>query len=141
MKFPRRARLLRNPFEATAYAAVFFLLVIFVSLSSRLYTPGVKISLPEADHQPGTDRPTVTVAMDESGRYFFQNQIIEDAALKNRLTTAAKQSPEALTLVILMDKAARFENVLRLQMLARDAGIPEALIATSPRANPAPARP
>lgn len=141
MKFPRRTRLLRNPFDATAYAAVFFLLVIFVSLNSRLYTPGVKINLPVADNQPGTDQPTVKVAMDEGGRYFFENQIIEPDALKSRLATAAKESSEPLTLVILMDKAVRFENVLRLQLLARDAGILEALVATLPSANVAPARP
>ena len=141
MKFPRRTRLLRNPFDATAYAAVFFLLVIFVSLGSRTYTPGVKINLPVADDQPGTDKPTITVAMDENGRCFFQNQIIEDHTLQNRLRTAAKDSPEPLTLVILMDRAVRFENVLRLQMLARDAGILDALVATSPRAGTPPARP
>ena len=84
MKFPRRTRLLRNPFDATAYAAVFFLLVIFVSLGSRTYTPGVKINLPVADNQPGTDKPTITVAMDENGRCFFQNQIIEDHACKGK---------------------------------------------------------
>lgn len=141
MKFPRRTRLLRNPFDATAYAAVFFLMVIFVSLGSRLYTPGVKINLPTASDQPGTDRPTITVAMDEHGRYYYQNQIIESDALKERLTAAAKASPEPLTLMILMDKAVRFENLLGLQLLARDAGIPEALVATLPRANPALARP
>lgn len=141
MKFPRRTRLLRNPFDATAYAAVFFLMVIFVSLGSRLYTPGVKINLPTADNQPGTDQPTITVAMDETGRYYYQNQLIEPALLKNNFSEAAKQSPEPLTLVILTDKAVSFEAVLQLQLLARDAGISAAMIATAPRANAAPARP
>jgi biopolymer transport protein ExbD len=133
MKFPRRTRLLRNPFDATAYAAVFFLMVIFVSLGSRLYTPGVKITLPSASDQPGTDQPTVIVAMDQAGRYFFQNQIIEADALRNQLLTAARQAPEPLTLVIMMDETVRFENVLRLQLLAREAGIGDAMIATQPR--------
>jgi biopolymer transport protein ExbD len=137
MKFPRRTRLLRNPFDATAYAAVFFLMVIFVSLGSRLYTPGVKITLPTAADQPGTDQPTVIVAMDQTGRYFFRNQPIEAGALRNQLHTAARQSPDPLTLVIMMDEAVRFENVLRLQLLARDAGIGDAMIATRPRAGAA----
>lgn len=141
MKFPRRTRLLRNPFDATAYAAVFFLLIMFISMGSRLFTPGVRINLPVADNQPGTDRPTVKVAMDENGRYFFEHQLIEAATLNERLKSAVKESPTPLTLVIYMDKAVRFENVLALQLLARDAGIPDALIATSPRANPMPARP
>ena len=85
MKFPRRAKLLRNPLDATAYAGVFFLLVLFVAFGSRLYTPGVKIVLPTADNLPGTDKPTVTVAMDQSGRFYFQNQIVEESALKIQL--------------------------------------------------------
>ena len=141
MKFPRRTRLLRNPFDATAYAAVFFLMVIFVSLGSRLYTPGVKINLPTAANQPGTDKPSITVAMDEHGRYYFQNRMVEAAALKNSFTAAAKQSPEPLTLVILMDKAVQFEDLLQLQLLARDAGISEALVATLPTANASLVRP
>jgi biopolymer transport protein ExbD len=133
MKFPRRTRLLRNPFDATAYAAVFFLLVIFVSLSSRLYTPGVKISLPTASDLPGTDKPTVTVALDEFGRYYYQNQMIEAAELQAQLREASTNSPEPLTLVILADEAVRYKDLQRLQMLARDAGINEAIGANAPQ--------
>ncbi len=141
MKFPRRTRLLRNPFDATAYAAVFFLMVIFLSLGSRLYTPGVSIDLPRAADQAGTDAPTIWVAMDESGRYYFDNQNIEPAALRTRLTAIATQAPAPLTLVILMDKSVRFEDLLQLQSLAREAGITETLVATQPKANQLSAQP
>jgi biopolymer transport protein ExbD len=141
MKFPRRTRLLRNPFDATAYAAVFFLLVIFVSLSSRLYTPGVKISLPTASDLPGTDKPTVTVALDEFGRYYYQNQMIEAAALQAQLREASTNSPEPLTLVILADESVRYKDLKRLQMLARDAGIIDLSEAHAPQLFTAPAQP
>jgi biopolymer transport protein ExbD len=140
MKFPRRARLLRNPFDATAYAAVFFLLVIFVSLSSRLYTPGVKINLPLAEDLPGTPNAPIYVALDEFGRYYYQNQVIEEAPLKAELRTAQTNSTEPLTLVILMDQSVRYKNLHRLQMLAREAGINDSLVATTPP-EPAPAQP
>ncbi len=141
MKFPRRAKLFRNPFDMTAYAAVFFLMVIFLVLGGQRYTPGVKIELPVAGDLPGTDQPTVTVAMDESGRYYFQNQIIEEAALRVQFANAAASSKEPLTLVIQADRAVRQENLVRLALLARDAGIREALLATLPRAVAVPARP
>jgi biopolymer transport protein ExbD len=134
MKFPRRTRLLRNPFEATAYASVFFLLVLFLSLGSRLYTPGVRIHLPEVADLPGTDRPTITVAMDANGQYYFHNQVSTAAQLKQHLAQAVTQAPEPLTLVIMMDKTVRFEAVLGLQLLAREAGLTEVLIATTPPA-------
>jgi len=132
MRFPRRTRLLRNPFDATAYAAVFFLMVIFLSLGSRLYTPGVKIDLPVAADQPGTDQPSVVVAMDELGRYYYQNRMMDETELKSRFSLAARQSPEPLTLMIMMDKRARVEDLLQLQKLAREVGIQDAAIATLP---------
>jgi len=141
MKFRRRARLPRTPFDVTAYAAVFFLMVLMLLLSTRSYTPGVKLKLPVADDLPGTDQPTVTVAMDESGRYYFDSQLIEEAALRAQLSNAAAQSTEPLTLVIQADKAVRLESLLRLTLLAREAGIRDALQATLPRAVAPPARP
>ena len=134
MKFPRRAKLFRNPFDMTAYAAVFFLMVIFLVLGAQRYTPGVKIELPVAEDLPGTDKPTVTVAMDEQGRYYYLSQIIEEAALKAQFTNAVATTSEPLTLVIEADKAVRHEHLMRLALLARDAGIHEALLATLPRA-------
>lgn len=141
MKFPRRAKLLRNPFDVTAYAGVFFLMVMFLMLGSRFYTPGVKIELPVAGDLPGTDRPTLTVALDESGRYYFQNQRIEEAALQAQFTNAAAQSPEPLTLVIQADKSVRQESLVRLALLARDAGLRDALLAIQPREAAPPTRP
>jgi len=141
MKFPRRAKLFRNPFDMTAYAAVFFLMVIFLVLGAQRYTPGVKIELPMAGDLPGTDRPTVTVAVDESGRCYFQNQIIEEAALQAQFTNAVASSTEALTLVIQADKAVRQEKLVRLALLARDAGIRQALLATLPSTVAAPTHP
>lgn len=132
MKFPRRTRLLRNPFEATAYASVFFLLVLFLSLGSRLYTPGVRINLPQAADLPGTDQPTITVALDQNGQRYFQNQVIDAPTLRQRLTEAVRKSPDPLTLVIMMDQATRFEDILKLQLLAREAGLVETLVATRP---------
>lgn len=141
MKFPRRAKLFRNPFDMTAYAAVFFLMVIFLVLGAQRYTPGVKIVLPVADDLPGTDNLTVKVAMDENGRYYYQSQIIDEAQLKTQFTNAVADSAAPLTLVIEADKAVRQENLMRLVLLARDAGIREALLATLPRAVATPARP
>ena len=140
MKFPRRAKLFRNPFDMTAYAAVFFLMVIFLVLGAQHYTPGVRIELPVASELPGTEKPTLTVAMDESGFYYFQNQIIDEAALKAQFTNAVSASTEPLILVIQADRAVRQERVVRLALLAHDAGIHEALLATLPRSSAFPTR-
>ena len=138
MKFPRNARMLRSQLDVAPFASVFFLLVIFVMLGSLVYTPGVRIQLPVADDLPGTDKPTVTVAVDASGRLYFLYQSIEESELANRLRQAAASAPEPLTLVIQADKDVKQADLVRLSLLARDAGITNGLLATLPRLIAAP---
>ena len=134
MKFPRNARLLRSQLDVAPFASVFFLLVIFMMLASLIYTPGARIALqlPRAHGLPGTDKAPVAVAIDADGRLYYQNQWIEEDALRRRLQEAARKSPEPLTLIVEADKSVSYERLMRLTLLARDAGIPEALLATLP---------
>lgn len=133
MKFPRNARIFRGQLDAAPFAAVFFLLVIFMMLGSLLYTPGVHIQLPAGDNLAGTDQPTVKVAIDANGRLFFENQIIDQEQLRIRLRQAAKAAAEPLTLLILADKAATYDMAVQLALVARDANITNAILATLPR--------
>ena len=133
MKFPRNARIFRGQLDAAPFAAVFFLLVIFLMLSTLVYTPGVPLRLPVAGNLPGTDRPTVAVAIDAAGRLYYENQIIEEAQLRTRLRQAVKDSAEPLTLLVEADKAATHDMLMHITLLARDAGISEAWLATLPR--------
>lgn len=133
MKFPRNARITKGSLEAAPWAAVMFLLVIFIMLGGLLYTPGVRIQLPVAQDLPGTDKPTITVAVDAAGRLFFQNQLVTDESrLVARLSEFAQAAPEKPTLVVQADKGVSYENLVRLTQLARAAGIEEALLATLP---------
>jgi biopolymer transport protein ExbD len=141
MKFPRNAKILRSPFEMAPFAAVFFLLVIFLLLAALLPTPGIPLQLPITNDLPGVDKPTVAMAMDASGRFYFANQIVSEAELKSRLAAAGKKSRVPLTLVIHADKTVTEDQLIHLALLARDAGIQSALLATLPGAASASARP
>jgi biopolymer transport protein ExbD len=134
MKFARNARLLRSQLDAAPFASVFFLLVIFMMLGSLLYTPGARLELqlPQGTGLPGTDKPTVSVAIDADGRLYYESQWIEEKALRSRLHEVARKSSEPLTLVVRADSAVSYGRLMRLTLLARDAGIPEALLATLP---------
>jgi biopolymer transport protein ExbD len=139
VKFPRNARIFRGQLDAAPFALLFFLLILFLMVASLLYTPGVALRLPTAEELPGTDRPTVAVAVDGAGRLYFENQGIQEKDLRARLTEAAKQAPEPLTLIVLADKAVNYETLMRLNLLARDAGITNSLLAALPRPlNPQP---
>ena len=140
MKFPRNASIFRGQLDTAPFAAVFFLLVIFMMLSSLVYTPGARLELqlPRANGLPGTDKPSVAVAVDADGRLYYENQWIEESELRRRLQEVVRKSAEPLTLVVQADKAVSYEMFLRLALLAREAGISEALLATMPRPYAAP---
>lgn len=135
MKFPRNTRLLRSPFDVAPFAAVFFLLVIFLLLGALLPVQGLRVQLqpPTANDLPGLNNPTVAVAIDSSGRLYFANQIVSESELKSNLARAVKKSHEPLTLVVHADKAVTYEELVRLTLLARNVGIQNALLATLPR--------
>ena len=141
MKFPRNSRLLRSSFDMAPFAAVLFLLVIFLMLGAFLPTSGLPLRLPVANDLPGTDQPTVAVAVDARGRFYFANQIVAEDKLKSALKAAAQKSHAPLTLVIHADKAVTYDQLIHLALLARDAGIQNALLATLPRVVTSPTAP
>jgi biopolymer transport protein ExbD len=83
----------------------------------------------------------VAVAVDSSNRLYFENQIVSETQLNSSLSSAVKNSRDPLTLVIQADKTVTYEQLVRLTMLARDAGITNVLLATLPRVVSAPGQP
>ena len=143
MKFPRHSRLLRGPFDMAPFAAVLFLLVIFMMLGALVPTPGLPLRLPVADNLPGTDKPVVTVVVYANGRFYFANQMVTRDKLKSALKTAVQKSREPLTLVIQADKAVTYDQLVHLALLARepDIGITNLLLATRSSVVTPPAKP
>lgn len=145
MRFPRHARIFKGQLDAAPFAGVFFLALIFITFSSHLvFTPGVRVELPEADGLPGTANPTVQVVVAPGGQFYFENQLLSEAELQSRLRVAverARARGAQLTLVILADKLTPSEVTFRLAELAREVGIRELLQATKPRASGAVPKP
>ena len=101
----------------------------------------MRVELPVADGLPGTANPTLSVVVDRSGQFYFENQVVTEADLKGRLRTAAdkaKSRGAQLTLVVLADMLTPNAVLFQLGELAREAGIRELLQATRPRTTPAP---
>src|SRR5690349_13707200 len=133
MKFPRNARIFRGRLDAAPFAVVFFLLAMFLLLSTLVYTPGVRVQLPVANDLPGLDKPTVSVAVDRNGQFYFENEWIQhESDLKNKLRKAVSESREPLALVVKADEDVSYKMLIHLTLLARDAGVSEALLATQP---------
>lgn len=134
MKFPRNARIFRGHLDMAPYAGVFFLLLIFLLLSKMVYTPGVRVQLPVAHDLPGTDLPSVSVAIDSSGHLYYRNQLVDTNQLLEGLRKAVQDSGEPLTLIVQADKNVSYEMLVRLTLLAREAKITQAWMATLPQA-------
>jgi biopolymer transport protein ExbD len=137
MRYPRNAKIFRGQLDAAPFAGVFFSLLLFILLNSTLvFTPGVRINLAQADDLPGVANPSLVVALNAAGGYYFRNRGITEGALREELkgaVLAAKSSNEELVLVALLDQDVSSQAIVRLAELAREAGIANLLQATRPR--------
>lgn len=139
MRFPHNVRIFRGQLDAAPFLGVFFLLIIFLLLNSALvFTPGVPITLPDGVNLPGTDKPTAVIAVDAGGNFYFENQLCDEAKLRERLQSAVNRAAEPITLVVQADKATTMEVMVRLSLLARSLGIREVLQAVRPSVIPVP---
>jgi biopolymer transport protein ExbD len=145
MKFPRNVRILRSQFDVAPFAAVFFVLLIFLLLGGLLPIPGLHLSLapPPAGDLPGVGGPSVAMAVDAGGRLYFENQIVSEPVLATSLRAAARGAGAPLTLVIHADQHVSYAQLAHLALLARnrDIGITNILLATLPSADAPAAKP
>ena len=132
MKFPRNAKIIRSHFDVAPFAAVFFVLLIFLMLAGLLPTAGIPLRPPEARDLPGTDQATIAMAVDANGNLYYQNQIVTERVLANNLMVATNTIHAPITLVIHADKTVSYETLAHLSLLARECGITNALLATLP---------
>jgi biopolymer transport protein ExbD len=139
MRLPRNAKIFRGQLDAAPFACVSFLLLMFLVLQSKLvFTPSIRVDLPEVPVDlPGTASPTVVVAIDRSGQIYYESQVVTDLAdLRSRLRAAVQHSQGPLTLEVQADKSATFEVTNPVLSLAAEAGFREARFAVRPRPEP-----
>lgn len=133
MKFPRQYKPFRGSFDFAPYMGVFFLFIIFVVLqSSVVYQPGVQVDLPRAEGLPGIEGPVLVAVVDATGQIFYDNQVIEEKALQTALRSELRRVGQGATLIIQADGSVKYDQLLRLSTLAREAGVQKALLATRP---------
>jgi biopolymer transport protein ExbD len=139
MRFPRSIKPFRGQLEIAPFISVAFLISILLMFGSSLvFTPGIPVHLPETAELPGASNPTITVAVDAGGHLYYENQITDEAHLREKLVAAVDQSKEPVTLVLQMDEQAAHGVSVRLGLLAREAGIKDLLYGTRQQTAPTP---
>lgn len=140
MKFPRNAKILRSHFDVAPFAALFFLLLIFLLFGTLMPMAGIPLNPPTAADLPGVDTPSVAVAVDANGNLYYENQIVTEPVFINGLMVATNTVHVPLTLIIHADKSVSYDTLVHLTLLARDHGITNAVLATLPSIETMPPR-
>ena len=142
MKFPRNSKILRSQFDVAPFAIVFFLVLIFLLLSALMPVPGLHVQLnpPGSENLPGVDSRTVAMAVDSTGRLFYQNEPVNEGQRKSSLHAAVVGAHGPLTLVIHADRAVTYDQLAHLALVVRNqpVGITNILLATLPRVTDVP---
>ncbi|UTH76074.1 biopolymer transporter ExbD [Chromobacterium sp. IIBBL 290-4] len=107
------------------------LLVVFI-ITTPLLTNAVKVDLPQAQAAQHQDKPEqIRLVIDASGKLFWNDQPVAEAALAQRFQAAASANPD-VELHLSADKAVRYEIVAKALAAAQQNGIAKLGFVTTP---------
>ncbi|MCA1791552.1 MAG: biopolymer transporter ExbD [Thioalkalivibrio sp.] len=110
------------------------LLVIFI-VTAPVITHSVQMELPRASSAPSHETvDSVTLALDASGRLFWDNQPLAEDDLFARLNEAVAANPE-LAVYLRADRDTSYEVLARIMADARRAGVARLAFVSQPEAN------
>jgi biopolymer transport protein ExbD len=111
---------------------VMLVLLIVFMITAPLLTHAVKIDLPAAASQASNEKPeTVTLAIDGTGKMFWNDQPIADGELANRLSAAAAATVQP-ELHLRADRETRYQKLAEVMSAAKTAGIQKIGFVTVP---------
>jgi biopolymer transport protein ExbD len=111
--------------NVTPLVDVMLVLLIIFMITAPLMSHRIKIDLPKANpnvKEEAATVPPLDVAIQEDGTYYLDDQEVSEAAMKDRLATAANLSPQP-ELQIRADRTSQYKVVRKLLGDAKDAGM------------------
>ncbi|MDM7949623.1 biopolymer transporter ExbD [Hydrogenophaga sp.] len=108
------------------------LLIIFI-ITVPVIKHAVNVDLPRANNEKLLDKTqNVRLTVDADGTYFWNDELLTDAAFEQRLSAAAIQQPQP-ELHIRGDRAVRYERVAQALAAAQRAGVQKIGFVTEPQ--------
>ncbi|MBA2564809.1 MAG: ExbD/TolR family protein [Gemmatimonadetes bacterium] len=110
--------------NVTPMVDVMLVLLIIFMVVTPLITAGFKAQLPQGEHlksRPEEDT-RVVLGIDETGNYFLNKRPIARETALNLLTAEFNSRPQDKVLYVKADKNLKYQEVLDVMDLARDAG-------------------
>lgn len=132
MRFPVTVKPFTGQWDVAAWTGTLMLVMLFILLLPLVPTPGVRLELPAAADLPGLDEAVLPVAVDRDSRFYFRNQVVDEAVLLQRLKEEAGRFHSPPALLVHADRRTPYETLVRLSALARQAGLTRALLVTQP---------
>ncbi len=112
-----------NEINMTPLVDVMLVLLIIFIITVPVMKHAVNIDLPRETTQREETKPeTISLSVDASGSYYWNQEKIDDATLESRLTAASAQ-PQPPDLHIRADKDVRYERVAGAMAAATRAGV------------------
>ena len=137
IRFQRTTRLIRGQFDLAPFMCVTFALLFFMLFGGYLMLPrGTVLNLPEsgASPRPWSLGGYLVIAVDSREQVYFENQVIDPAALKQKLLAKAAAGSVPARVYLQADRGVRLEKLMEIGELAQAAGVKEVLIGSASRA-------
>lgn len=132
MKLKRNLSIARGLMDMTPLIDVVLLLLIFFMLSSSfIFNPGVKVDLPESTSSETLEKSDIVVTITKELLYFYNDSSIQIKELEQKVRQVARDNPDA-RLILKVAKDVPHGDVVRIMIMAKDAGISNQAFATRP---------
>ena len=107
----------------TPFVDIMLVLLIIFIITIPVMKHAVNIELPRASNQPQDAKPqTIRSTVDAEGKYFWNDEAVDEAKLNSLLQAEAQKKPQA-PLHIRGDRAVRYERVAQAMAAAQRAGM------------------
>jgi biopolymer transport protein ExbD len=132
MRFKRNLAIAKGLMDMTPLIDVVLLLLIFFMLSSSfIFNPGVKVDLPEYTSSESLEKSDIVVTITKELLYLYNDNSVAYQELRRQLREAALENPNA-RLIIKAAKEVPHGDVVKVMVMAKEAGISNQAFATRP---------
>jgi biopolymer transport protein ExbD len=102
---------------------VMLVLLIIFMITAPMLAHGVKIELPKASsHANSEEAPHVALSIDGSGQFFWNDEAMDRADLRERLNAAAQRQPQP-ELHLRIDKSTAYQVIAEILADSAKAGV------------------
>lgn len=121
MDFDTRSRIKPELNMAPLIDVVFLLLIFFMLTSNMVKLEAIDIALPNSSSSAAVDKKQINISVMADGRYFFNKELVDPAALKLKLNELFQSDPNK-AIILSVEKTAEAQGLVSAMDLVRNSG-------------------